>query len=120
VRQLDEVRDGAVGDPVDQVADRTADQHAGRKPQPGPVRVQREVAQQQRQRGQGEHQHQRPPAREDAERHPSVADVDQVHPRQELLLLTRRDPGGDRVLGHLIESQDDPGDERGPGDVGHA
>ena len=39
VRQLDEVGDRAVGDPVDQVADRAADQHPGGQPQPRPGRA---------------------------------------------------------------------------------
>src|SRR5579884_3848443 len=43
-----------------------------------------------------------------------------MHSRQELLLLARGDAGRDRVLGHLVESEDDAGHERGSGDRSHA
>ena len=70
--------------PVDQVAQRPADQQPRRQPQPGPGRAQQEVDQQRHQGGERQDQHQRPAAGQKAERHPAVADVDEVHAGQEL------------------------------------
>ena len=89
--QLDEVGHRAGADPVDEVADRSADQQPGGNPQPGRVGPPGKVDQQQAERSEREDEHERAAAREEAERHTGVAHMDEFDARQELLRLSRGD-----------------------------
>src|SRR3954454_6893159 len=114
-RELDEVGDRAVAHAVDDVADRAAQQHAGRQPHQRLVQVRDEVVDQ---RGQGAgHQgdDDDPAAREGAEGHAGVADVDQRHRGQDRVLLPHVDAAAHERLGHLVEGDDDRQDEPGAG-----
>ena len=112
VRQLDEVGDRAVGDPVDQVADRAADQQPGRQPQPRPVGRSEKYTTSAASATSVNTSTSAPPPGEEAERDPVVASWTRWSRGRNLLCSRRRDAGRDRVLGHLVEPISDGGHRR--------
>ena len=116
VRRIDEVRHRAVGDPVDQVAERAAREQADRQPAPVSPAADREVAEEQREGASDEHEHGDAGAVEEAKGDPLVADPDQADSRDQIDPLARADLGSYDALGELVERQCDQRHDRCPPD----
>jgi hypothetical protein len=104
--QLDEVGHGAVADAIDDVAQGAAEEHPGRQPHERLVEVRDEVGHQGHQRGAHDDRDDRPAAGEAAEGDPLVADVHDLHAREDAVLVAGRDVRANDRLGRLVEGDD--------------
>ena len=116
--EIDEIGDGTLVDPVDQVADRAAGEQPDRKPEPAAIRCREEHAEQGCEGDRGEHEHERAGVVEQAEGDPAVADPDDVEAGDDVDPFAGHQLAADHRLGDLIERERDERNRRRPTESG--